>query len=265
MQKTLSVFFLFIVSSTGFATTLKSIGEETTCPWTTNAKYVLYTGLAVTAGLTVYRSQLVKPFQADQIRNKPLGDSSMYGDVLGQLVPNILYAGGMGVAAYYGDELAGERSMGMIKATSYAAMTTTLLKYTIRSPRPYNDNIRNSFPSGHTTTAFAFSGYVAAEHGWAWGAPALLMSSFVGYSRINDNRHWLNDVVAGATIGWMYGWGMAKLDQKRRAEKAKQKINPNPATQPEEKKEIKEDLDFPPVIVPMASSNTLGIGIYKEF
>lgn len=265
MQKTLLPIVLLMLTIPSLASAVKSVSEETICPLTTNAKYVLYTGLAVTAGLTLYRSEIVKPFQAKQIRNAPLGDSSVYGDILGQLVPNILYAGGMGIAAYYGNELAGERSMGMVKATSYAALTTTLLKYSIRSPRPYNDNIRNSFPSGHTTTAFAFSGYVAKEHGWGWGAPALLMSSFVGFSRINDNRHWLNDVVAGATIGWVYGWGMAALDQKRRAGKAKADYNPFPATEPEAPKKKEEDLDFPPVVVPMASSDTFGIGIYKEF
>lgn len=230
--------------------------EEIKSPLSDTSKYVLIGGAAATATLTVFRSQLVKPFQRTQVRNAPLGAASHYGDLLGQWIPNLAYISAMALS---GTELGSSRSLGMLKATSYAVVATTLLKYSIREPRPDNPAERNAFPSGHTTTAFAFSGYVAAEHGWKWGVPATVMSSFVGYSRINDNRHWLNDVVAGATIGWAFGWGISKLGQSKRKPN-----NPNPIPTKDEKKQEPE-LPTPPVFVPLASSDSVGIGVIKEF
>lgn len=241
MKKTLLLLF-FLFSFNLHALTLKEIGEEAATPFTTDAKYTLLAGSVLTLGLVIFEDAIIDPFQEKQVRNKTLGGSSIYGDLLGQLVPNILYVGGMSIAGYFHDPKGYQRAIGMFKATAYAASVTTILKYTIREPRPYDKNVHNSFPSGHTTTAFAFSGYVAAEHGWGWGAPALLMSTFVGYSRINDNAHYIHDVIAGATIGWVYGWGISKY--------AKQKAE----------KESKQTY-----LVPVVDSQTVGVGLFKEF
>ena len=268
MKKFFFSILISVFSLQSESSILKEFGEDASSPVTTKAKYVLIAGVATTGILTLYRSQLVKPFQASQSQSQPLGSTSQYGDLLGQLVPNILYVGGMSAAHLAGSKRSGERASGMLKATAFASVVTTLLKYTIRSPRPYNQNVRNSFPSGHTTTAFAFSGYVAAEHGWSWGLPALAMSSFVGFSRINDNRHYLNDVVAGATIGWIFGWGISKVAQKRRAENNKQStpLRNLPLPTEEKIKEKKdEDDSLRPVLSPIASTGKIGIGIYREF
>lgn len=59
-----------------------------------------------------------------------------------------------------------------------------------------------SFPSGHTTVAFALAASVADEiHRPV--VTVLLYTAAVGtgWSRINDNKHWLSDVVTGAGIG----------------------------------------------------------------
>jgi membrane-associated phospholipid phosphatase len=59
-----------------------------------------------------------------------------------------------------------------------------------------------SFPSGHTTVAFALAASVSDEVHRPW-ATVLLYSAAVGtgWSRMNDDKHWLSDVVAGAGIG----------------------------------------------------------------
>ena len=159
---------------------------------------------------------------------------------MGQLVPNALYIGWMGFKGYAGDPEGYRRAVGMFKATAYSTSVTTLLKYTVREPRPIDSSWKNSFPSGHTTSAFAFSGYVMAEHEYWIGVPALLISTFIGYSRINDNMHWLHDVTAGATIGWAYGWGISKLQKK--------KAGPETV-----------------FIAPILDSKTAGLSLYKEF
>lgn len=194
-----------------FAWDFNDFKSEFSSPVTTNAKYTFWTGTAITIGLVGFQEQVGKPFEKQTVRNEPLGDNSKYGDLLGQLIPNAAYVGGMLIASRFGNELAIERALGMFKATAYSSAVTTVLKYSIREPRPNNHSVRNSFPSGHSTTAFSFAGYVASEHGWAWGIPSILMATFVGYSRINDEAHRLHDVTAGATIGWAYGWGISKL------------------------------------------------------
>jgi membrane-associated phospholipid phosphatase len=137
---------------------------------------------------------------------KPLGDTSQYGDIAGQMAPNVLYF------VYYGgsylftkDPLSAFRAEMMFRATLAATSLSTILKTTVREPRPGVSNELTSFPSGHATSIFAFATTVAAMHGVYWGAGAFGLASFVAFSRMNDNRHRLHDVVAGATIGSMYG------------------------------------------------------------
>ena len=242
MRKIVFIFFIYFITLTkASAWGLKELGEEAAVPVTTDAKYFFYTGVALTSTFVVFEDAIVDPFQEKQVRNNTLGDASRWGDWMGQLIPNALYIGGMAIASQYGDNKAWDRAVGMFKATAYSSVATSLLKYTIREPRPNDPNEKNSFPSGHTTTAFAFSGFVAAEHGWGWGSAALLLSSFTAYSRINDNRHYLHDVVAGATIGWSYGWGMARLKKQRAEEKNEAYISP------------------------ILDTKTLGISLFKQF
>ncbi|MEP6780315.1 MAG: phosphatase PAP2 family protein [Gemmatimonadaceae bacterium] len=66
----------------------------------------------------------------------------------------------------------------------------------------------NSFPSGHTTAAFAaataFSDELRRTHPQAAriASPALYsIATLVGVARMYNNRHWLSDVAAGALIG----------------------------------------------------------------
>jgi len=71
---------------------------------------------------------------------------------------------------------------------------------------------RQSFPSGHTTTAFAAASAVTSEmrrlypqYVWAV-APAMYGgATLVGISRMYHNKHWASDVVLGAAIGTFSG------------------------------------------------------------
>lgn len=217
-------FFLSFLSSKALAWGLKDLGEEAASPWTTTARYALLGGTALTVTILLFEDQLSDPFQVKQDRNKTLGDSSRWGDWMGQWIPNVLYIGGFAVAGHFGNPKGYHRALGMFKASTYATVVTTALKYTVKEPRPIDWHWRTSFPSGHTTTAFAFSGYVMAEHEYWLGIPALILSTFIGYSRINDNKHWLHDVTAGATIGWVYGWGISRLQLIQRMEKSQESV-----------------------------------------
>lgn len=65
----------------------------------------------------------------------------------------------------------------------------------------------NSFPSGHTTTAFVIAGVftfcaTAGERRWV-GWVALALAALVGFSRLAVGAHWPLDVFAGAAGGWL--------------------------------------------------------------
>jgi membrane-associated phospholipid phosphatase len=70
----------------------------------------------------------------------------------------------------------------------------------------------NSFPSGHTTAAFAAAAAVTAEtkdwwpqYHWAIGTLMYGGATLVGVSRIYNDAHWASDVVMGAAIGTFAG------------------------------------------------------------
>lgn len=61
---------------------------------------------------------------------------------------------------------------------------------------------RASWPSGHTSQAFSLASSVSDEIDFVPASVALYTAaSLTGLSRVNDNRHWLSDVVTGALIG----------------------------------------------------------------
>lgn len=187
-----------------------NIKKEALSPFTTKAKYILLTGGLLTLA-TLPRRHNLDDIQEDANKNKPFGDFSKFSDYMGQLVPNILYAGGMWLDSYFnGHEVSKQRSILMTKATAYSAAMTTVLKYTVREQRP-DHSAKNSFPSGHSTTAFAFASVVATQHEWYWGAGAYSIAAVVAYGRLNDNKHYTHDVIAGATIGMAYGYGLHYL------------------------------------------------------
>lgn len=94
-------------------------------------------------------------------------------------------------------------SLGAASATAYA------LKYIVSEKRP-NGADYHAFPSGHTTVAFANAGYLWRRYGFHYGLPATLLAGFVAYSRVEANKHYWHDVIAGAGIGLLSSWLFVK-------------------------------------------------------
>ena len=85
------------------------------------------------------------------------------------------------------------------------------LKYTVRRPRP-DGSSDDSFPSGHAATTFASATVLARHLGPKATWPALVVASFVSMSRVNQQRHYLSDVVFGAGLGIAVGWNSRHRD-----------------------------------------------------
>ena len=79
--------------------------------------------------------------------------------------------------------------------------------------RGFGDDDYQSFPSGHSSAAFAAASAATGEIGrWRpeYRVPAGIAlytgAALVGVSRMYDNRHWASDVVVGAAVGTFSGW-----------------------------------------------------------
>lgn len=77
------------------------------------------------------------------------------------------------------------------------------VKYTVKRPRP-DGSADNSFPSGHTATAFMLATMLHKEYGWrspwfSFGAYTAATATALG--RIMNDRHWASDLFGGAIIG----------------------------------------------------------------
>ena len=85
--------------------------------------------------------------------------------------------------------------------------------YDVKFGRGIGDDDYQSFPSGHTSTAFAAAAAATRELGrWAphyrvaGGVVLYSGATLVGLSRMYNQRHWASDVVVGAAIGTFSGW-----------------------------------------------------------
>lgn len=65
----------------------------------------------------------------------------------------------------------------------------------------------SSFPSGHTTVAFAAATVFAKEYSKSVIVPIIAYSAAtaIGLSRITENKHWATDVFVGAALGYLTG------------------------------------------------------------
>jgi membrane-associated phospholipid phosphatase len=81
---------------------------------------------------------------------------------------------------------------------------------------------RRAFPSGHTSNAFAsavfFSSVYSKLHPessagrWIW-AGSLTLAAATGLARYQGGKHYPTDIVAGAVLGSLVGWGVPRLHE----------------------------------------------------
>ena len=82
------------------------------------------------------------------------------------------------------------------------------IKYTAKEMRP-DGSTANSWPSGHTATAFVGATLLHKEYGltrspW-WSVAGYGVATATGVMRVLNNRHWISDVMSGAGIGILSG------------------------------------------------------------
>lgn len=116
-------------------------------------------------------------------------------------------------AAVIGLNLAGVHGKHSFKDELFVyGISSIIMIGAVRSLKPLTHELRpdgsayNSFPSGHTATAFAAAEWLRMEywHKSPWiGIAGYAAATTVGVLRVYNNRHWASDVIAGAAIGFL--------------------------------------------------------------
>lgn len=139
--------------------------------------------------------------------------------------------GGFFVAGTLGDDdtaLAVAQD-GLTASIIASGIVTPALKYVAGRSRPSQGNAvygfrpfsgAASFPSGHTTQAFAVASVISAHYDQTWiKCTSYSIASLVGLARSYHQAHFASDVVAGALIGTLVGQSVVDYNEQRRAGK----------------------------------------------
>jgi len=92
----------------------------------------------------------------------------------------------------------------LIRAEVVTMVLTQGVKFVAGRQRPDGSNNR-SFPSGHASATFAAATVLQGHYGWKVGIPAYAVAGYVAASRMSEAKHYLSDVVFGASLGILAG------------------------------------------------------------
>lgn len=170
--------------------------------------------LAAGTGATLAIHQADDSIQEAFDPEDPMGGAKDVFDVMGRSY----VLGGATLTAFTISKLVGAEKAALTSGTMLEAFSITMaltfgLKYATQRTRPDGSNDR-SFPSGHASGAFALATVTEIFHGPLYGIPAYLLASTIALSRIDSNKHWASDTVAGAVLGTLIGLGTAKFHKK---------------------------------------------------
>jgi undecaprenyl-diphosphatase len=120
---------------------------------------------------------------------------------------------GLGLVWWLGPDAWQKRAAVMLVSTLVLAVIVMTIKFTVRRQRPagewgniYRRTDPHSFPSGHAARAVLLA-VLALGMGPIWfGLLLLLWAPLVVLARVAMGVHYLSDVLAGATIGVVFGF-----------------------------------------------------------
>jgi membrane-associated phospholipid phosphatase len=197
--------------STPVSRSLGAVKAYVTAPLRWSASDWLLVGGAVAAiGIAHgYDSDVRTHFTA----NSPAAPNRINPHTLQDALPAAaMFVGTWGFANLLDDSDGRHEAGAMLESTVLSIGTAYVLNYASgrKGPDQTSDANRwwaggSSFPSEHTTAAFAI-GTVLAESGndryrWPRRVLGYGVAGFTAYERLKHNAHWLSDTVAGAALG----------------------------------------------------------------
>jgi hypothetical protein len=139
-------------------------------------------------------------FSSNQSMKEPFGPGAIVGGFPAQMGAAFLTYG-LG-RAFKNDCIAAVGGE-LVQAQLISQFLTYSIKGAVRRARPEGGGF--SFPSGHTTAAFASATVLQRHFGWKIGVPAYAAATYVAASRVQGQRHYLSDVAFGAALGIVAG------------------------------------------------------------
>ena len=121
----------------------------------------------------------------------------------GEAPVGIALCAGVGL---FGGEKARQSAKLALTADLASALVVYGLKNAVNRPRPEGETERSnsSFPSGHSTGAFALATVFSHQYP-KLAIPCYTAATGIALSRVYLGRHYPSDVLAGAVIGYTFG------------------------------------------------------------
>ena len=95
-------------------------------------------------------------------------------------------------------------SYALIHGSIMDAALTLPLKEGFHRLRP-NGEDHLSFPSGHAVDSFMYATVFTEHYGWKAAIPGYAIATYVAATRMEERKHHITDVAAGAAIGFLVG------------------------------------------------------------
>ena len=167
-------------------------------------------GALVAVGATHHYDTQVRTHFLKTLTSAPTTSSK---DVQDAIPAAAVFVATWGYANLIDDRNGRAEAWAMLEAAGLGSVSAYALKYAVGRERPdqtsdpnqWRKGGGNSFPSVHSTAAFAV-GTVLAESGsddyrWMRRVLGYGLGAATGYERLKHNAHWLSDTVAGAALG----------------------------------------------------------------
>jgi membrane-associated phospholipid phosphatase len=142
-----------------------------------------------------------------------LGWSNSFETAGGPIYSTLFVAGMFTAGRFSGSTRFRAMTYDMLDAAVVNFTYTEIIKVAVGRERP-NGQDNKSFPSGHTSQAFAMASVAQQHYGWKIGVPAYALAGLMGASRIHEDKHWLSDVVAGAALGAIVGRTVVRVNSR---------------------------------------------------
>jgi len=157
---------------------------------------VLAAGGAATAAVHPADAASVRSMSASTAMDRALDAGTVAGDgVIQSGAAAAIYVAGLASGSGRTQQL----GTALLEAQIVGGVLTQGLKHAVNRIRP--DGGRHSFPSGHSSAAFATADVLWQRFGWKAGLPAYAGAGYIAASRLAERAHFLSDVVFGAAIG----------------------------------------------------------------